>query len=119
MNMKVSRYNYTNDKKLTNIRRKIGYLFNIAVTVIFAKEIKIFNTFDWINKRYENLCQKYNIAHKKYIRKSLPIGFGSSVASTILYIVGYYIIITKGISNGDSVGTVIFYTSSLSLFSSF
>lgn len=119
VNMKVSRYNYTNDKKLTNIRRKIGYLFNIAVTVIFAKEIKIFNTFDWINKRYENLCQKYNIAHKKYIRKSLPIGFGSSVASTILYIVGYYIIITKGISNGDSVGTVIFYTSSLSLFSSF
>lgn len=119
VNIKVSRYNYTNDKKLTNTKRKMAYLFNIAVTVIFAKEIKIFNTSDWIIKRYENFCQKYNIAHKKYIRKSLPIGFGSSVASTILYIIGYYIIITNGIANGDSVGTVIFYTSSLSLFSSF
>lgn len=119
VNIKVSRYNYTNDKKLMNTRRKMGYLFNIAVTVIFAKEIKIFNTSDWINKRYENFCEKYNIAHKKYIRKSLPIGFGSSVASTVLYIISYYIIITNGISNGDSVGTVIFYTSSLSLFSSF
>jgi ATP-binding cassette, subfamily B, bacterial len=119
VNIKLSRYNHTNDKKLTNTRRKIAYLFNIAVTVIYAKEIKIFNTYDWINKRYENFCQKYNIAHEKYIRKSLPIGLGSSVASTILYIVGYYIIITNGISNGDSVGTIIFYTSNLSLFSSF
>lgn len=119
VNIKVSRYNYTNDKKLTNTRRKMGYLFNIAVTVMFAKEIKIFNISHWIIKRYENLCEKYNIAHKKYIRKSLPIGFGSSVASTVLYIIGYYIIITNGIANGDSVGTVIFYTSSLSLFSSF
>ena len=119
VNTKVSRYNYTNDKKLTNTKRKMGYLFNIAVTVIFAKEIKVFNTSDWIINRYEKFCQKYNIAHKKYIRKSLPIGFGSSIASTILYIVCYYIIITKGIANGDSVGTIIFYTSSLSLFSSF
>ena len=119
VNTKVSRYNYTNDKKLTNTKRKMEYLFNIAVTVIFAKEIKVFNIADWIINRYETFCQKYNIAHKKYIRKSLPIGFSSSIASTVLYIICYYIIINKGIANGDSVGTVIFYTSSLSLFSSF
>ncbi len=119
MNMKIARYNHTNDKKLTNIRRKMGYLFNMAATVVFAKELKTFSAFDWVNKRYEDFCQRYNIAHKRYIRKSLPVGFGSSVASTALYIVGYYVIISKGIVNGDSVGTVIFYTSSLSLFSSF
>lgn len=119
VNTKLARYNHTNDIKLTNTKRKIQYLFNIAVTIIFVKEMKIFNTFDWINKRYTVFCQQYNRAHKKYIRKSLPVGLGSSVASTVLYIMSYYIIITKGISNGYSVGTIIFYTSSLSLFTSF
>lgn len=119
VNTKLSKYNYTKDKELTTTKRKIQYLFGISVSTLFSKEVKIFRTFDWIRERYNEHCKKYNDGHKKYVKKSLPIGLSSSIASTILYVISYIIIIQKGISEQMSVGTIIFYTSSLSLFSSF
>ncbi|MDR0553413.1 MAG: ABC transporter ATP-binding protein/permease [Treponema sp.] len=119
MNIIMARYNWLNDARLMNTRRRLDYFFRIAVTVLFAKEIKIFGIAGWIKKRYDELCKKYNIGHKKYIKKAIPLGFGSSVGHVLLNIISLYIIITKGLANGWSVGTVLFYTTNLSMFSSF
>lgn len=111
---KFNKYSYSLTNAWTPERRELDYLRFIGASNETAKEIKIFGLENFIADRFQNISQRYFLAHQNLAIRRAAWGGFFTFLGTASYYLAYFWVIWQAVAGIISLGTLTFLAGAFS-----
>jgi ATP-binding cassette subfamily B protein len=113
-----SRQDYLREKERTPKRRLLDYLLALGASPVAVKEIKTFNSGNYLYSTYEAIAEKYRKEDASLSRQLTMALLLLSFLATTVYYATYLVLVHRAIVGVMSIGTLIFISGMLVRFRS-